>query len=135
METTGCCSPRSQPLRPVPYLTSASLTLALPTPTPTPRVGVGNRADPPKSNPKSWDFGQVGNHPPDVREGAGRNGREKPEGPWVPSRAGSRGGRRKMTGCCRGSGEGRSRWGSSPLPSQQLLTPPSPLASLSLASP
>lgn len=37
-------------------------------------VGVESRADPFIIKNQTWDLGQVGNHPPDVKEGVGKEG-------------------------------------------------------------
>lgn len=37
-------------------------------------VGVEIRADPLIIKNQTWDLGQVGNHPPDVKEGVGKEG-------------------------------------------------------------
>jgi len=48
-----------------------------------------------ESKPKPWDFGQVGNHPPDVREWGKEEGLGAAKGVvWVVSRVGLRGEKR-----------------------------------------
>lgn len=54
------------------YLISASLRL--PVSTPLLEVGVGIRVDSLIIKNQTWDLGQVGNHPPDVKEGVGKEG-------------------------------------------------------------
>lgn len=54
------------------YLISASLRL--PVSTPLLEVGVGIRVDSLIIKTQTWDLSQVGNHPPDVKEGVGKEG-------------------------------------------------------------